>query len=46
MKDFEVKMNISAECPDDARELIEDFTGQETDVVILEIREIEGSDWR
>lgn len=37
MKDFIVIMRISAECPDDAEELINDYTGQETDVEIIKI---------
>ena len=38
MKYYIVKVRISAECEDDARELVEEYTGQETDVEILEIQ--------
>ena len=41
MRTYEVKMSIRAECPDDATELIEYFTGKETHVEILEINECE-----
>ena len=44
MRTYEVKMSIRAECPDDATELIEDYTGEETHVEILEINEIEDDD--
>jgi hypothetical protein len=39
MTDYIVKLRISASCPADAEELINDYTGEETDVEILEIRE-------
>lgn len=38
MDEFLVKLRISAECDADARELINDYTGQETDVEILEVK--------
>jgi hypothetical protein len=43
MKDFIVKLKMSAECKDDARELIDDYVGQETDVEIFSVREVKGS---
>jgi hypothetical protein len=40
LKDFEVKLRISAACEADARELLEDYTGQETDIRIDDIEEV------
>ena len=40
MKRYKVTLEISAECEDDANELIEDYTGKETDVTILSTEEI------
>lgn len=37
METFLVRLKIRAECVADAHELIQDYTGQETDVEILEI---------
>ena len=37
MKDFRVTMDIRAENKSDAEELINDYTGQETDIKILEV---------
>ena len=41
MKTYNVVLSIRAECPDDARELINDYTGQETDVEIHKVEEVE-----
>lgn len=37
MKDFRVTMDVRAENKSDAEELINDYTGQETDIKILEV---------
>lgn len=39
MRTYEVYLKISAECEADARELIEDFLGKETDIEICSIEE-------
>jgi len=38
MNDYQVELIISAECDSDARELINDYTGQETDVEIISVK--------
>ena len=38
LKKFKVTLLMTAECEDDARELLEDVNIQETDVVILSIK--------
>lgn len=35
MKTYKVNLYIRAECEADARELLEDYTGKETDIKIL-----------
>jgi len=40
MKTFKVALEISAECKADARELLENFTGEETDLTIKTIKEV------
>lgn len=42
MKTYLVVLKMRAECQSDAEELIEDFTGEETDVSIKVIHKIEG----
>jgi len=37
METFEVKMKIRAECESDCEELIQEYTGEETDVDIISI---------
>ena len=44
MKTYKVTMEIRAECQSDAEELINDYTGQETDVTIKEVELIEDDD--
>jgi len=39
MKTYKVIMDIRAECESDALELINDYTGQETDISIISINE-------
>jgi hypothetical protein len=43
MKDFIVTLRISAENKSDAEELINDFTGEETDVEIIKMKPVRGS---
>jgi hypothetical protein len=40
LKTYSVLLHIRAECEDDARELIDDFTGMETDVEIINIAKV------
>lgn len=40
MKTFSVRLYIRAECADDARELIHDYTGEQTFVAIKKIEEV------
>ena len=40
LKTFAVRLYIKAECSDDARELINDYTGQQTEVKINKIEEV------
>ena len=42
MNTYRIIMKIRAECPDDVRELIEEYTGQETDIEIKSIRRVRG----
>lgn len=42
MRTFEVKLTIRAECESDARELINDYTGEETHIEIKEIKHLRG----
>lgn len=37
MKSFKVELLIRAECEDDAKELLEDYTGEETHIEIVSI---------
>lgn len=41
MKTFKVMLTLRAECESDARELLEDYTGRETDLEISEVTEAE-----
>ena len=44
MESFVVRLRIRAECKADAEELIQDYTGEETDVEILEVeKEVDGA---
>jgi len=43
MKDFIVTLRISAENKSDAEELINDYTGEETDVEIIVMKPVRGS---
>lgn len=43
MKDFIVTLKISAENKSDAEELINDYTGEETDVEIIKMKPVRGS---
>jgi hypothetical protein len=38
MKTYTITLDIRAECEDDARELLEDYTGQETSVDIKSVK--------
>ena len=38
MKEYEVLIKMSAECESDAIELIQDYSGSETDIEILKIK--------
>lgn len=40
MKTYKVILEIRAECKDDAEELIQDYSGEETDISILKIEEV------
>ena len=40
MKKYKIKLEISAECERDAEELIQDYSGTETDIEIKSIKEI------
>lgn len=40
MKTYKVTLNIRAECKADAEELLNDYTGQETDLEIIKIDEV------
>ena len=40
MNTYQLVINLRAECKSDAEELINDYTGQETDVTILSIKVI------
>ena len=42
MKTFKVNMKIRAECKDDAIELLEEYTGTETYIEIIDIKEVKG----
>jgi hypothetical protein len=44
MKTFLVHMTINAENPSDARELLKDYTGQETSIQILTVMEADNDD--
>ncbi len=37
MEDFYALIRISAECENDAAELLQDYTGQETDLEIIKL---------
>ena len=37
MKTYKIQLEIRAECESDAEELLNDYTGQETDLNILKI---------
>lgn len=41
VKNFEVKLNIRAECEDDAKEMIEEYLGEVTEVEIIKIKQVE-----
>jgi len=40
MKTYKVVLTISAECESDAEELLNDYTGNETDLEIEQIKEV------
>ncbi len=40
MKTYEVSLTIRAECEADAKELLEDYTGKETDLTIKKMEVI------
>lgn len=42
LKTFKVILELRAECPADAEELLKDYTGEETDLNILSINEVKG----
>ena len=44
MKTYKVELEIRAECISDAEELLNDYTGQETDIQILIIKEGKSGD--
>jgi hypothetical protein len=37
MKTFDMTLKIRAECEDDARELIDDYSGMQTDIEIIKV---------
>lgn len=39
MKTYEVKLLIRAECVDDAKELLDDYTGTETTIKVKSVKE-------
>lgn len=41
MNTYKVTLEIAAECEDDARELLQDFSGSETDLIIISIKPID-----
>lgn len=40
MNTFKMSLTIRAECQDDAEELIQDYSGQETDIEIKSIKKV------
>jgi len=40
METYEVKLKIRAECEADARELLEDYSGRETDLRIVSVKRV------
>ena len=42
MRTYKVLLKIRGECKDDVIELLENYTGEETDIEILEVKGIKG----
>ena len=40
MKTYKIELEIRAECEADAEELLNDYTGQETDLEIISCKEV------